>query len=100
MNDPQGVLLHDIHFHRAVAAASGNPIMGTLVEMVSELYYGRRRETAARATEQNLRDSSEMHRRIYQAIRGRDAIGASAAMNEHLQQSSAYQAEEGGGATT
>jgi GntR family transcriptional repressor for pyruvate dehydrogenase complex len=100
MNDPQGFLLHDINFHRAVAAASGNPIVGTLVEMVSELYYGRRRETAARATEQNLRDSSELHRRIYQAIRSGDALGASAAMNEHLQKSSAYQAEEAGGATT
>jgi GntR family transcriptional repressor for pyruvate dehydrogenase complex len=99
MDDPQKFLLHDIDFHRAVAAASGNPIVGTLVEMVSELSYGRRRETATRATEQNLRDSSEMHRRIYQAIRGGDAGGASAAMNEHLQKSSAYQAEEGGGAT-
>jgi len=99
MTDPQGFLLHDINFHRAVAAASGNPIVGTLVEMVSELYYGRRRETAALATEQNLRDSSEMHRRIYQAIRSGDAAGASAAMNEHLLKSSAYQAEESGGAT-
>jgi GntR family transcriptional regulator, transcriptional repressor for pyruvate dehydrogenase complex len=100
MNDPQGFLRHDISFHRAVAAASGNPIVGTLVEMVSELYYGRRRETATRATEQNLRDSSELHRRIYQAIRSGDAAGASAAMNEHLQKSSAYQAEESGGAAT
>ncbi|HEY3381106.1 MAG TPA: FadR/GntR family transcriptional regulator [Vicinamibacterales bacterium] len=94
MNDPQDFLVHDINFHRAVAAASGNPIVATLVEMVSELYYGRRRETAERATERNLRDSSEMHRRIYQAIRGRDVEAASAAMNDHLQMSSAYQAEE------
>jgi GntR family transcriptional regulator, transcriptional repressor for pyruvate dehydrogenase complex len=94
MTDPQGFLLHDINFHRAVAAASGNAIVGTLVEMVSELYYGRRRETAARATEQNLRDSSEMHRRIYQAIRNGDAAGAGALMNEHLLKSSAYQEEE------
>lgn len=96
MDDPQRFLLHDINFHRAVAAASGNPIVGTLVEMVSELYYGRRRETAARATEGNLRDSSEMHRRIYQAIRSGDDAGARAAMNEHLLKSSAYQAEETG----
>jgi GntR family transcriptional regulator, transcriptional repressor for pyruvate dehydrogenase complex len=94
MNDPQKFLLHDVNFHRAVAAASGNPIVGTLVEMVSELYYGRRRETAGRATDENLRDSSELHRRIYQAIRGGDAAAASAAMNEHLQKSRAYQAEE------
>jgi GntR family transcriptional repressor for pyruvate dehydrogenase complex len=100
MNDPQKFLLHDINFHRAVAGASGNPIVVALVEMLSELYYGRRRETASQATEQNLRDSSEMHHRIYQAIRSGDVGDASAAMNEHLQKSSAYQAEEPSAATT
>ncbi len=94
MEDPQRFLVHDIDFHRTVAAASGNPIIATIVEMVSALYYERRRETAALATDRNLRDSSEMHRRIYQAIRAHDAEGARAAMNEHLKQSSAYQAEE------
>ena len=43
-------LVHDINFHRGVAAASGNPIVASLVEMVSALYYERRRDTAARAT--------------------------------------------------
>jgi GntR family transcriptional repressor for pyruvate dehydrogenase complex len=94
MNDPMGFLVHDIRFHRGVAAASGNPIVGSLVEMISELYYEQRRETAARATDRNLRDAAEMHRRIYQAIRARDAEAARSAMNEHLLQSSAYQAEE------
>jgi hypothetical protein len=42
-----------------------------------------------------LRDAAEAHRRIYQAIRGRDAEAARAAMNEHLLQASAYQAQEG-----
>ncbi len=94
MDDPQRFLVHDIDFHRTVAAASGNPIVATIVEMVSALYYERRRETAAQATDRNLRDSSEAHRRIYQAIRSHDAAGARAAMNEHLLQSSAFQAEE------
>jgi GntR family transcriptional repressor for pyruvate dehydrogenase complex len=94
MDDPGLFLVHDIEFHRTVAAASGNPILATIVEMVSALYYERRRETAARASDRNLRDSSEMHRRIFQAIRARDAAGARDAMNEHLRQSSAYQAEE------
>lgn len=94
MDDPQRFLVHDIDFHRTVAAASGNPIIATIVEMVSALYYERRRETALLATERNLRDSSEMHRRIYQAVRARDVEGAKHAMNEHLQQSSAHQAEE------
>jgi GntR family transcriptional repressor for pyruvate dehydrogenase complex len=94
MNDPQRFLVHDIDFHRTIAAASHNPIVATLVEMVSALYYGRRRETAELATERNLRDSSEMHRRIFQAIRARDPEAARQAMNEHLRQSSAHQAAE------
>lgn len=94
MNDPQRFLVHDIEFHRTVASASHNPIVATLVEMVSALYYERRRETAELATERNLRDSSEMHRRIFQALRARDPEAARATMNEHLRQSSAHQAAE------
>jgi len=42
MDDPQEFLLHDIRFHRAVAAAAANPILASLVEMVSELFYEQR----------------------------------------------------------
>lgn len=94
MDDPQQFLVHDIRFHRAVAAASGNPIVASLVEMVSALYYERRRETAALATDRNLRDAAEMHRQIYQAIRGRDVERARGLMNDHLMHSAAYQAQE------
>ncbi len=99
MDDPQGFLVHDIRFHRTLAAASGNPIVASLVEMVAALYYDRRRQTAARATGRNLRDAAEMHRRIYQAVRAGDAERAQQAMNEHLRSSSAYQAEEEAGAS-
>ena len=37
LDQPQAFLVHDIRFHRAVAAASGNPIVASLVEMVSTL---------------------------------------------------------------
>ena len=94
MNDPQAFLVHDIDFHRSVAAASGNPIIAAVMEMISSLYYERRRETAARATQRNLRDAAEMHRRVYQAIRAGNAEAARAAMSEHLTQSSSYQAQE------
>jgi GntR family transcriptional repressor for pyruvate dehydrogenase complex len=99
LNDPQGFLVHDIKFHRAVAAASGNPIVTSLVEMVSELYYERRRQTAARATDRNLRDAAEMHQRVYRAIRMRDPKATRRAMNEHLVHSSAYQTREAAGET-
>jgi GntR family transcriptional repressor for pyruvate dehydrogenase complex len=96
MEDPQGFLAHDITFHRAVAVASGNPIVMSLVGMVSELYYARRLGTVSRASGRNLRDTAEMHRRIYQAIRRRDARAAQQAMAEHLAHARAFLAEEAG----
>ncbi len=94
MEDPQGFLVHDVKFHQAVALASGNPIVTSLVGMVSEIYYAQRRETATRASDRNLRDAAEMHRRIYQAIRARDLDAAQHAMAEHLAHSRQFQAEE------
>lgn len=94
MDDPQIFLVHDINFHRAVAAASGNPIVATLVEMVSALYYEQRRDTAERASDLDLRDAAEMHRRIYQAIRSGEDEAARRLMQEHLLQASAHQAQE------
>lgn len=94
MEDPQAFLVNDIRFHRAVAAASGNEIIASLVEMVSALYYERRRETAARATDRNLHDAAQLHRRIYQAIRTSNVELARQLMNEHLIRSAAFQAEE------
>jgi GntR family transcriptional repressor for pyruvate dehydrogenase complex len=99
LDAPQVFLVHDINFHRAVAAASGNPIVASLVEMVSTLYYERRRQTAERALARDLRDAAEAHRRIYQAVRARDVEAARAAMNEHLLQASAYQAQEPAGSS-
>ncbi len=94
LDDPRVFLVHDINFHRGVAAASGNPIVASLVEMVSALYYERRRDTAARASLRDLRDAAEMHRRIYQAIRARNPEAARQAMHTHLLQASNYQSQE------
>jgi GntR family transcriptional repressor for pyruvate dehydrogenase complex len=94
LDRPEVFLVHDIKFHRAVAAASGNPIIAALVEMVSALYYDRRRQTARQASDRDLREAAELHRRIYQAIRSRNHDGARDAMNEHLTRASAYQALE------
>jgi GntR family transcriptional repressor for pyruvate dehydrogenase complex len=94
LDDPERFLVHDITFHRSVAAASGNPIIASLVEMVSALYYDRRRETARQASDRDLREAAELHRRIYQAIRAHDSEEARNAMNEHLIRASAHQALE------
>ena len=94
MDDPQLFLIHDMQFHRAVAVASRNPILASLIEMVSTLFFEHRRPTAARATERNLRDAANMHRRIYLAIRAHDAEQARTLMDDHLRQAAIYHAEE------
>ncbi len=93
-DNPHQFLVHDINFHRAVADAAKNPIVGALVGMVSALYYERRKATAEQASDRDLRDAAEAHRRIYQAIRARDAEAARRAMSAHLLQASRYQAQE------
>jgi len=80
---PQQFLVHDINFHRAVAAASGNPTLASLVEMVAAVMYERRRETIDRA--HDFRESLEMHRAVYRAIRDKKPDAARAAMREHIE---------------
>ena len=82
LSDPQQFLLHDLAFHRAVASASGNPTLATLVEMVSTVLYERRRETIARAHDFN--EAVDWHRRIYRAIRSHKPEEAREAMREHI----------------
>jgi GntR family transcriptional repressor for pyruvate dehydrogenase complex len=94
LNDRQVFLVHDINFHRGIAAASGNPIVASLVEMVSALYYERRRTTAERAVDRDLRDAADAHRHIYQAVRAKDADRARRLMHEHLLRARSYQARE------
>lgn len=82
VENPHQYLLHDIRFHRAVAAASRNPILVALMEMVTAVLYERRRETVERA--RDFKESLALHRRVYRAIRSGNAGEARAAMSEHL----------------
>jgi GntR family transcriptional regulator, transcriptional repressor for pyruvate dehydrogenase complex len=82
LKDPQLFLVHDVAFHRAVAAASGNPTLATLVEMVSAILYARRRDTIERAHDFN--EALELHRRIYRAIRSHKPDEAREAMRDHI----------------
>jgi GntR family transcriptional regulator, transcriptional repressor for pyruvate dehydrogenase complex len=92
MQDPQAFLVHDVSFHRAVAMASHNPVLAALVELVSTMVYERRRLTVERA--RDLKESAEMHRRIYAAIRERDGERARLAMSQHLDLARMAQASE------
>jgi GntR family transcriptional regulator, transcriptional repressor for pyruvate dehydrogenase complex len=85
LDDAQAFLIHDIKFHRAVARASHNPILASLIEMVSAMFYERRKRNIG--APRDLREAAEMHRLIYNALRDRDPDGAQLAMSEHLRHS-------------
>lgn len=82
LDKPRKYLVYDVDFHRAVAVASKNPILGSLVEMVSAALLKQRSRTVAQA--QDLESSLGMHRRIARAIAAHDPERARKAMNQHL----------------
>jgi GntR family transcriptional repressor for pyruvate dehydrogenase complex len=92
LQEPQAFLVHDVRFHRAIAVASHSPVLAALVELVSTMNYGRRRLTVERA--RDLKESAEMHRRIYTAIRDHDGDRARHEMSEHLDLARMAQASE------
>ncbi len=81
-DNPERFLDYDLLFHRAVAEASGNPILASIVEMVSGRFFDVRRGTLSVQTD--LAGLAEQHRRIYTAIRDRNSAMASQAMLDHL----------------
>jgi GntR family transcriptional repressor for pyruvate dehydrogenase complex len=83
LEDPKAFLVHDVRFHRAIASGCGNRVLAALMEMVAAQFYELRKRTVDRA--RDLKESAEMHRRIYRAIRARDAEEAQAAMTDHLE---------------
>jgi len=91
---PLEYLVHDVQFHRAIAAGAGNRVLGTLIDTISALVYEERRNTAQRATD--LRESAEQHRRIYKAIRTRDPERARQEMTAHLEAAREARAREEG----
>ena len=82
LEDPEQYLVHDMHFHEMVAAASGNRILTALMNMVATILLDVRSKTVKRA--KDLKESAEMHRQIYRAIRSKNPEAARAAMRDHL----------------
>ena len=97
LEDPAAFLKHDVRFHRAIASGCGNRVLAALMEMVAAQFYELRKETVENA--RDLRESAEMHRRIFRAIRARDEGTARLVMTEHLlkaQHAQTLEAEPGG----
>lgn len=82
VDDPDKFLIHDMQFHRGVAAASHNRILAALTEMVVTAMYDMRKETVQRA--KDLKEAAEWHRHTYRAIREHKIENARNAMREHL----------------
>ncbi|HEY1254702.1 MAG TPA: FadR/GntR family transcriptional regulator [Terracidiphilus sp.] len=82
VENPSDFLIHDVLFHRIVSQASSNPILAALMETITSSMYEKRRKSVERSID--LRESAEMHREIYRAIRGRDPVEARRLMEKHL----------------
>src|SRR5258705_13222879 len=92
LDEPEQFLVHDMHFHQTVAAASGNRILTALMNMVATILFEVRSKTVKRA--KDLKESAEMHRNIYRAIRDRNPEAAGDAMRDHLMLAQKAQEQE------
>lgn len=92
IDSPADFLIHDVLFHRILSQASGNPILAALMETITSALYDKRRKTVERSTD--LRESAEMHRMIYRAVRARDPLEARKLMEQHLRMAQAAQGME------
>jgi GntR family transcriptional regulator, transcriptional repressor for pyruvate dehydrogenase complex len=92
MNSPSDYLIHDLTFHRIVSQASGNPILAAVIETITSALYDTRRKTVERSTD--MRESAEMHRKIYKAIKSRNGKEAQNLMEQHLRMAQTAQGLE------
>jgi len=92
LDSPADYLIHDVLFHRIISQASGNPILATLMETVTSALYDQRRRTVERS--RDLRESAEMHRDIFRAIRARNPVEARKLMEQHLRMAESAQGME------
>src|SRR5580658_1462042 len=92
IDDPEEYLIHDVRFHRTIAAASGNPILASLMETVTSALYDGRRKTVGLT--RSLKDSADVHREIYRAIRTRNSREAQRLMERHIQSAKDAQEDE------
>jgi GntR family transcriptional repressor for pyruvate dehydrogenase complex len=92
VESPADYLIHDVLFHRIISQASGNPILAVLMETITSALYDKRRRTVEHSTD--LRESAEMHRAIYRAIRARKPDEARKLMEDHLRMAQSAQSSE------
>ncbi len=92
IDSPSDYLVHDVIFHRVIAQASGNPILAAIMETIVSALYDSRRKTVEHSID--LRESAEMHRELYRAIRTRKPQEAHNLMEQHLRMAQTAQGME------
>ena len=92
LDEPEEFLVHDMRFHQTIATASGNRILTALMNMVASILFDVRSKTVHRA--HDLKESADMHRLIYRAIREKNTENARNAMRDHLILAQKAQSEE------
>jgi GntR family transcriptional repressor for pyruvate dehydrogenase complex len=80
----EDLLEADIAFHAAIAAATGNAMMDSLLAMFSARTYRARFLNAGLDLEQTLPSSRVAHRLIFEAVVSRDAEAARAVASAHV----------------
>ena len=92
ISSPSDYLIHDVLFHRLISQASGNPILAALIETITSVLYDTRRKTVEHSID--LRESAEMHREIYRAVRAHQPEEARRLMEQHLRMAQVAQGME------
>ena len=92
LDQPEEYLVHDRRFHQTIAAASGNRILTALMNMVASILFDVRSKTVHRA--HDLKESAEMHRKIFRSISEGNIESARNSMRDHLLMAQKAQAGE------
>ena len=82
LDDLPRFVVADMHFHRSIAAASGNPLLVKLLESISQQQRFSQLSTAYGAGEQAR--TVAFHERVLAAVARKDPRAASKAMQDHL----------------
>ncbi len=82
LDEPEQFFLHDNHFRQMVAAASGNRILTSLMNMVATIPIVERGQAVKHA--KDLKELVETQRHVYRSIRNRNSVAARDAMRDHL----------------
>jgi DNA-binding FadR family transcriptional regulator len=88
--DGDGFVVVDLQFHKAILAASGNPLMHSIGAVIEAALLAALRRSAPTDSPQRHAASVAKHRRICEAIAARDENAASTAMMAVIREGAAH----------